>query len=577
MTLPLVDDPRDEPLAVIGAGIAGLITAYTLLQDGFSNVQVLTRDPRLGGTWAKERIYPNLGSNNVHGEYRVSPLEMAPPSIEDGRLSGSDIHAYLETFASKFLGGRIEYGTEVRSIRRPNSGRGWLVTIQHVNERRDLTREYTRIVLCTGGASTAQYPVNIAPEDAIRNGFKGMVIHSGEFGPKLDELLAAVPPATPNGVDSDAPAIIVVGGGKSGQDISAYLANEGRKVTVVCPNFDAFTAGQKPLPAFIRKSRFLSLLSPHIHLRTFLERLLHTTWIGKKIVDFMWHGITDSSFQAAGVPIDSPLRNTVSPYWHVRINDEGIPRANGFHALAVSGKINIISPSRVAAFGDDGDSVILDDGRRVAASVVVVAAGYRCSWSTTFDEDTLQELGLNPRPADPHAHHNWDYPTLKDAPPFHPEAKRWSSTMYRGLIPAKHINSRDFAVNGAVVSPNFGYTTEVASHWISSYFLGDVIRLPATSEAALAETERHAAWLRQRYPQIPTAVNGSHMSSLAFWSWPQHVDDLLEDMGLPVMRSGGNALTWPFKVIDLSEIQYLKEEREALRAKRRIMIDARDH
>lgn len=62
MTLPL-DDTRDEPLAVIGAGIAGLITAYTLLQDGFSNVQVLTRDPHPGGTWAKERIYPNLYTN----------------------------------------------------------------------------------------------------------------------------------------------------------------------------------------------------------------------------------------------------------------------------------------------------------------------------------------------------------------------------------------------------------------------------------------------------------------------------------------------------------------------------------
>lgn len=47
--------------------------------------------------------------------------------------------------------------------------------------------------------------------------------------------------------------------------------------------------------------------------------------------------------------------------------------------------------------------------------------------------------------------------------------------------------------------------------------------------------------------------------------WPQHADDLLEDMGLPVMRSGGNALTWPFKVIDLTEIGTLREERNAQR------------
>lgn len=52
------------------------------------------------------------------------------------------------------------------------------------------------------------------------------------------------------------------------------------------------------------------------------------------------------------------------------------------------------------------------------------------------------------------------------------------------------------------------------------------------------------------------------------YRWPQHVDDLLEDMGLAVMRSGGNGLTWPFKVIDLKEIAHLKEERDAKRSVR---------
>ncbi|KAI0722501.1 hypothetical protein C8Q76DRAFT_363993 [Earliella scabrosa] len=39
---------------------------------------------------------------------------------------------------------------------------------------------------------------------------------------------------------------------------------------------------------------------------------------------------------------------------------------------------------------------------------------------------------------------------------------------------------------------------------------------------------------------------------------PQHVSDLLEDMGFSVMRSGENALTGPFKVVDLSEIQHFE-------------------
>ena len=45
----------------------------------------------------------------------------------------------------------------------------------------------------------------------------------------------------------------------------------------------------------------------------------------------------------------------------------------------------------------------------------------------------------------------------------------------------------------------------------------------------------------------------------------QTCDDLLEDMGLPIMRSGGNWFTWPFKVVDPKEIETLHAERAAMR------------
>jgi len=48
-------------------------------------------------------------------------------------------------------------------------------------------------------------------------------------------------------------------------------------------------------------------------------------------------------------------------------------------------------------------------------------------------------------------------------------------------------------------------------------------------------------------------------------SWPQAVDDLLEDMGLPIQRSGGNWFTWPFKVIKSKEISSLGDERREKR------------
>jgi len=91
------------------------------------------------------------------------------------------------------------------------------------------------------------------------------------------------------------------------------------------------------------------------------------------------------------------------------------------------------------------------------------------------------------------------------------------------------------------------------------------MRLPSSTEEALASAEHNSAWMRKRYPDMLLWVNESHSSNLAFFSWPQLVDDLLEDRYLPSMRSGGNWLTWPFKVIDLGEIVNLGEERRLKR------------
>jgi len=60
----------------------------------------------------------------------------------------------------------------------------------------------------------------------------------------------------------------------------------------------------------------------------------------------------------------------------------------------------------------------------------------------------------------------------------------------------------------------------------------------------------------------------AHMYDLSHHSWPQFVDDLLEDMGVRAMRSGGNWLSWPFKIIDLDEISTLKAERDHINRRR---------
>ena len=57
--------PSSARIGIIGAGAAGLITAHTLLRDGFVSVEVLTRDESAGGVWAAERVYPGLSINKL--------------------------------------------------------------------------------------------------------------------------------------------------------------------------------------------------------------------------------------------------------------------------------------------------------------------------------------------------------------------------------------------------------------------------------------------------------------------------------------------------------------------------------
>ncbi|KAH8989242.1 FAD/NAD-P-binding domain-containing protein [Lactarius akahatsu] len=561
-------DPLHEPVAVIGSGLAGLITAYTLLQDGFANVEILTRDKSVGGVWSEERVYPGLCINSVHGEYRFSPLPMRVPESHTktgGRLSGDNIRQYLEEFKERFLKGKIRFETEVLNIRRGDGGRGWSVLVHDKNSasaEKVRVLYYPRIVLCTGGNSNPYFPESLAPEAAKAARFSGPVFHSMDFASRIDDLLSCTAPTGP-----DAPReVVVVGSGKSAQDAAAFLANEGRPVTVIFRIADAFLASPNPLPDAIRKSRLLSVMAGDKELRSRLERFLHTTWIGGLIVRGFWQTLARYSHHVLGLPRDSPLRCTRSIFWNTRTNDEGVPREGSFYSLVNAGKITIVSPAQVEKYGDDGQSVVLDDGRTVPASAVILATGYKSTWRPIFDDETIEYLGLGRRPPgyEPRKKYHWDYTSLAN-PPAIPRDAPWVAPVYRALVPAKSMLNRDFAINGATLSTHHAYISELSAHWIAAYFRRDELRLPRSVDEALDLADRDAAWVRRRYPYTQNWTSESNATGICFWSWPQLADNLLEDMGLPARRSGGNWLTWPFKPMDIDHLAHLKEEREAKR------------
>ncbi|KAJ2920432.1 hypothetical protein H1R20_g16662, partial [Candolleomyces eurysporus] len=231
--------------------------------------------------------------------------------------------------------------------------------------------------------------------------------------------------------------VVIVGGGKSAQDLSTYLATQNVDVTVVCNELDLFLASPKPLPGAIRQSRFLSVFWPTIDLKTRLD-------------------VEERSFKTYSIPEGSPLRNTASLFWDTRTGDDGVRRNDSFPGLASEGKIRIISPAYVTAF--DGDSVALSTGERIEAASVIAATGFTSSWDGVFEEKDALDIGLT-QVVSPESleQYSWDYRSLSDPPKSGPSksnsgGRLIASGLYKGLVPAKRITMRDFVVNGAIVS-----------------------------------------------------------------------------------------------------------------------------
>ncbi|KAJ7707456.1 hypothetical protein B0H17DRAFT_1156131 [Mycena rosella] len=471
--------PNSKSVAVLGAGATGLITAHTLSEDGF-DVHVFTRDHTSGGQWAQEIIYPGLQLNKVYGEFSFSPLAMfSPPnsSTTGGRLTAHDLRKHMQEFADTLLPGKIVFETEILNVFRDKIDASWSISTRNRDTGVETTFKFAKVVLYTGGTSKPMIPDYLSPSVAAKEAhFTGPVIHSTP--------LTLVPSSNISWEQTK--SIVVVGGGKSAQDPQQHPASQARDITVV----------------------MLSIISPHITLRTRLEyfpprlspnsplarRFLHTTWLGNKLVHGDWNAIAADSFKTMGVPADSPLRLTYSPFWHMRTNDEGVPCADGFHALVTAGAIRVVAPARVVGYAED--AVLLNTGPAVNADLVVLAT-----------EDTAAELGLyRHHPIDQAAADEWkSYTTLANLPASHPDLANWSSSMYKGIVPSKNILRRDFVINGAVLTTNDGYGFDVAAHWISSYFLGDKMKLPKSPDEVVAHTERDATLLRKRYPDTDLA------------------------------------------------------------------------
>lgn len=157
----------DLKFVIIGAGMAGILSAIKLREAGFTDVTVYEKADRLGGTW-RENTYPGIACDVPSHLYTYT---FAPnPEWSHAFAPGPEILAYFETVAARYgVDGLIRYGNEVRRLE--HDGNRW--RIETFNGERD---DADVVIAATGVLHHPHYPDIDGLDD-----FAGHLFHSARW------------------------------------------------------------------------------------------------------------------------------------------------------------------------------------------------------------------------------------------------------------------------------------------------------------------------------------------------------------------------------------------------------------
>lgn len=162
---------RDPRIVIIGAGLAGIATAYTFRQAGFTNFTVLEKGSDVGGVWHWNR-YPGLTCDVPSQIYQFG---FAPkPDWSHLWASGEEIRDYHRDVVDRFgLNDHLQLNTEVTEA--CYGERGWTLTTAAGNT---LTADF---VIC----ATAVLHHPFTPDIPGLKSFRGPVVHTARWDPEL--------------------------------------------------------------------------------------------------------------------------------------------------------------------------------------------------------------------------------------------------------------------------------------------------------------------------------------------------------------------------------------------------------
>ncbi|MDT2007978.1 NAD(P)/FAD-dependent oxidoreductase [Rhodococcus opacus] len=207
-TAESLDPDREFRVAIIGAGISGLLAGLRMKQANVPFV-IFEKGNEVGGTWY-ENTYPDCRTD-VHSHiyaYSFFPYDWPSYFCRQGVILD-----YLKDFAKHYgLNEHIRFGTEVANAKWDDESQHWTVSTADATGRTD-TEVFHAVVSAVGQLNRPNIP-NIPGIDT----FEGSAFHSAQWD---------------HSVDLSGKRVVVIGSGASALQFAPAVAKTADQVTIV--------------------------------------------------------------------------------------------------------------------------------------------------------------------------------------------------------------------------------------------------------------------------------------------------------------------------------------------------------
>ncbi|XP_077389821.1 flavin-containing monooxygenase 5-like isoform X2 [Festucalex cinctus] len=209
-----------QKVAVIGAGISGLTSIKSCLEEGLKPT-CFESGPDIGGLW-RFKEEPEPGRANIYesvvlnsSKERMAFSDFPPPAELPNNMRHSEVLLYLRMYAQNFgLLQHVRFQTAVVSVRQTadfaDTGQ-WTVETEGSDGRRE-SEVFDAVMVCTGHFNTPHLPLKHFPGI---DSFNGKYFHSWEYR---------------NSEGLRGKRVVVIGIGSSGGDIAAEISRVAEKV-----------------------------------------------------------------------------------------------------------------------------------------------------------------------------------------------------------------------------------------------------------------------------------------------------------------------------------------------------------